>query len=100
MDKKYEYILAAGPTGLETVLGELLTKSKADPIFAAEPHYILYELGNQRSLIKVDTSRSPFYFWHFDLMGRPATMAIKEVIVRFLWEKCGIKQQYLERNLA
>ncbi len=94
-----EYILAEGPQGLERVLDEFLEKSKNDPQFSSEVHYILYEMGNQRSLIRVDTSHKPFKFWHFDLMGRPATEVIKETIVRFLWEKCGVKEKYLDQHM-
>jgi len=99
MEMRDEYILADGPLGLEKVLDELLEKSKSDTSFASQAHYVLYELGNQRSLIKIDTDQFPFKFWHFDLMGRPATKVIRETIVRFLWEKCGIKEEYSEDDM-
>lgn len=89
------HIVADGPEGLERVLDELLEKSKTDTQFASDEHFILYQLANQKSLIKVDTSQLPFKFWHNDLMGRPATVAVKHTIAKFLWEKCGEKERCL-----
>lgn len=91
-----DYVLAEGPEGLMKVLNELLEKSKNDPIFAKEEHYVLYQIGQQKSLIKVDTSKMPFYFWHYDLMGRPMTSIVKDTITEFLWEKCGGKENHLK----
>jgi hypothetical protein len=96
MDIPENCIIAEGPEGLEQVLNDLFDKSKSDPMFAAEEHYILYQLGNQKSLIKVDNSKIPFQFWHYDSMGRPATFAVKTTIARFLWDKCGEKERFLQ----
>lgn len=96
MGMSTDHIIANGPEGLEKVLGDLLDKAKDDDQFAKQEHYILYQLGSQKSLIKVDTTEIPFKFWHFDLMGRPATVAIKETIARFIWEKCGVKEWALQ----
>jgi hypothetical protein len=96
MDIPENCIIAEGPEGLSQVLDILLVKTKQDPIFAAQEHNILYQLGSQKSLIKVDTSSIPFKFQHFDLMGRPATMAVKDTIGRFLWEKCGGEEWYIK----
>lgn len=98
MEIPSDHIIAEGPEGLEKVLEELLEKSKSDPIFATQDHFILYQLGNQKSLIKIDMSQQPFRFWHYDLMGRPATFAVKDTIARFLWEKCGEKEKYLRNK--
>lgn len=95
MDTSRNCVMTEGPEGLEKVLVELLDKVDADPALASEEHYILYHLGNQKSLIRVDPSQKPFKFWYYDLMGRPATVAVKETIARFLWEKCGEKERYL-----
>jgi hypothetical protein len=89
-------IIADGPEGLTRVLNELLEKAKSDPIFAGEEHFILYQLNAQKSLIKVDAKQVPFNFWHYDLMGRPATTVVKDTIARFLWEKCGERERYLQ----
>jgi hypothetical protein len=96
MDVPHNHILANGPEGLMQVLTELLDKSKGDPAFAKEDHYILYQLGGQKSLILVDASRMPFRLWHYDLMGRPATLAVKDTVKRFLWEKCGERERVLQ----
>ena len=91
-----DHIIANGTEGLEKVLDDLLEKTKDDPLFASQSHYILYQLGSQKSLIKVDTVQSPFRFWYYDLMGRPATTAVKETIARFIWDKCGEKDRALQ----
>lgn len=96
MDIPAKYSIADGPEGLATLLNELLEKSKIDPMFAREDHYIMYQLGSQKSLIKVDTKQIPFQFVYSDSMGRPATTAVKDVIARFLWEKCGEKERYMQ----
>ena len=92
-------ILAEGPEGLAKVLDELLGKTRSDPDFAAAEHYIFYRLGDQKSLIKVDTRQLPFIFYYSDLLGRPATRAVKDTIAKFLWEKCGEKEKYLGRDM-
>jgi hypothetical protein len=93
-----EYILAIGPEGLRNVLDVLLETSQRDPVFAANEHYILYQLRDQRSIIKVDTSKQPFQFWYNDLLGRPMTRLVEETIALFLWEKCGVKERYLKAS--
>lgn len=93
MDISKDYIIAEGPEGLEKVLNELLEKIKKDPKFATDEHFILYQLANQKSLIKVDTSQQPFVFWYCDLMGRPITTIVKETLSDFLWNKCGGREQ-------
>lgn len=87
----FEYLVANGPDGLANVLETLFYRCQTDEQFAAEEHYILYQLGNQKSLIKTDMSVQPFQFWYYDLLGRPATKIVKETIGRFLWEKGGEK---------
>lgn len=92
-----EYVLAEGPQGLAKVLNAFLAKTKdqaLDPAFSANTeHYILYQLGNQNSLIKVDMSKQPYQFRYFDKLGRPATKAVKETIADFLWNQCGEKER-------
>jgi hypothetical protein len=96
MDIPVEHIVAEGPDGLMQVLVNLLEQSKNDSAFAKEDHFILYQLGAQKSLILVDTTQIPFKLWHYDLMGRPATIAVKDTIKRFLWEKCGERDRVLQ----
>jgi len=96
MSESVDYIIAEGPEGLEKVLNELLIKVKADPIFAEKEHAILYQLGGQKSVLLVETKQMPFKIWHYDLMGRPETLAVKETLARFLWEKCGEKERYMQ----
>lgn len=92
-----EYHHAVGPQGLATVLALLLEKTQKDPQFAKQEHYILYQMGNQKSLIKVDMSEHPFQFWYYDLLGRPITGTVKDTIGRFLWEKAGEKEKFLKQ---
>lgn len=94
LDILKNYIPAQGPEGLKQVLEDLLEKSRQDPEFAAREHYIYYQLGGQKSLMKVDMSKPPFQFWYYDLMGRPMTRMIEATIAEFLWEKGGEKERY------
>ncbi|MEO8401947.1 MAG: hypothetical protein ABI597_09180 [Gammaproteobacteria bacterium] len=88
-----EYIIAEGPEGLKKILAEFLEKSRNDPIFAKQKHHVLYQLGSQKSMIRIDTDRTPFKFWYYDLMGRAATVAVKDVLADFLWDNWGEKQE-------
>lgn len=97
-DLTSDYIIADGPEGLRKALDDLLEKVTLDPSIAATRQTILYRLGNQTSLIKVDASQMPFHFWYIDLLGRPATRIVKETIARFLWEKCGEKERYFHET--
>ncbi len=87
METSENYIIAEGPEGLRQVLEELFVKASSDPVFATQEHLVCYQLGSQKSLIKVDATQEPFLIWHYDLMGRPATVAVKDVIKQFLFEK-------------
>ena len=100
MEMEMGFIVAQGPQGLEQVLNELLEKSKSDATFKEQPHYVLYELGNQKSLIKMDLNEKPVMFWHYDLLGRAATSVVKDVLARFAWERCGEKEMYLKEQGA
>ena|SRR3990167_8377679 len=91
-----DYTLAMGAEGLRKALDDFLLKAQKDIQFANKGHYILYQLGQQQSLIKVDMSSKPFQFWYYDLLGRPATNKVKDIIVEFLWEKGGAKEWYLQ----
>ncbi|MFZ2315987.1 MAG: hypothetical protein WAW86_10085 [Gammaproteobacteria bacterium] len=89
-DLPKDYIKAEGPDGLRSALDNLLINQ------ASPSQYILYQLGNQQSLIKVDLSTKPFQFWYYDLLGRPATRIVKETLARFAWEKGGEQEWYLQ----
>lgn len=91
-----DYDIAEGPDGLMSVLEGLLAKANQDPAFIAQDHFILYQLGNQKSIIKVDMTQTPYHFIYNDLLGRPATNVVKDTIVRFLWERCGEEERYLK----
>jgi hypothetical protein len=96
MSSDISHIIAEGPEGLKAVLMSLLKQAQNDLQFASREHYILYQLGGQKSVIKVDMSEQPYLFWHYDLLGRPATGAIKDTIAQFLWNECGIKEHYMQ----
>jgi hypothetical protein len=89
-----EFTLADGPQGLMDVLETFRLQAEQDAVFRAKEHYIMYQLKAQQSLIKVDMSEQPFQFWYYDLLGRPMTNVVKDTVAEFLWEKCGIKDQY------
>lgn len=89
-----DMMTAEGPQGLMEVLDHCRRQAQQDESFRLEPHYILYRLNAQQSLIKIDFSEEPYQFWYYDLLGRPATNTVKNTIADFLWEKCGVKQHY------
>jgi hypothetical protein len=90
----FQYDVAEGPEKLRELLDTYLTKTQNDLNFASIGHYILYTLGEQRSLIRVDTSEIPFRFRYCDLLGRSATRAVRDTIAKFLWERCGEREKY------
>jgi len=98
MHDEMGYIVAKGPEELTKALNEILETSQKDSQFKASPHFVLYELGHQKSMIKMDTSEWPVIFWHYDLLGRPATTTVKDVLARFSWEKCGEKEWYFKEK--
>ncbi len=96
MDISTDYIIAEGPQGLTRVLEDLLAKSKQDTSFAKQAHYVLYQLGGQKTMLKIDMSQQPFLIWHHDLMGRPMTTVVKDTLTQFLKEKCGATEVFLQ----
>lgn len=93
-----DHTAADGPEGLMAVLESFLQQAEQDSEFRAKEHYIMYRLRDQKSLIKVNLSTRPYQFHYYDLLGRPATKAVKDTIAEFLWEKCGEKEHYLEES--
>jgi hypothetical protein len=89
-------IKVEGPAELANALDELLSQSLADKEFSHDAHYVFYQLGQQQALIKIDMSEKPFQFWYGDLLGRPATRAVKETIAKFLTNKCGETDLFIE----
>lgn len=84
-----EYVIANGPQGLIDVLEHHFERCQKDEEFAKQIHYILYQLGAQKSFIKVDMSKRPFQFWYYDLLGRPVTAAVKDALALFLTDTVG-----------
>lgn len=73
------YEIAEGPEALAALLDKLLEKYHQKNDSSENEYYILYKIGEQRSLIKVDISTMPFYFWFYDLLARPPTSSVKEI---------------------
>ena len=90
-------ISAQGPEGLMFVLDQLLKKTQNNPLGVKE-FVVLYQLGNQRSIIKVDFNQQPCHFSYQDLLGRPITKAVENTIAEFLWTKCGERERYLKEK--
>lgn len=87
---RIDYEVANGPDGLRTLLDTLWERAQQAP----REFMILYQVGEQKSLIKVDATKLPFEFFYHDLMGRPPTNAVKTIIGTFLWERCGEKERH------
>jgi len=98
MEKDFtvSYEVAEGPQQLRQLLDNYLIEHEKNPTLTNNDRYILYTFGEQRSLIRVDTTSVPFHFRYCDLLGRPATKSVKETIAGFLWEKCGEKERYTQ----
>jgi len=94
----YEYDTAEGPAGLKSVLESFYERTQTDPVFASRAHFILYQHGNQESVIKVDMTEEPCLFWYYDLLGRAITNPVRDVIAEFLWERCGESKR--RRNMS
>lgn len=93
-----EYVIANGPQGLIDVLEGHYERCQKDKEFAKNAHFILYQLGAQKSLIKVDMSERPYQFWYYDLLGRPITTAVKEALALFLTDTVGEKDLILQEG--
>lgn len=89
------YIVADGPEGLARVLADIYEQTQADNEAKLAEQYILYQLNNQKSFIKVDLSQKPFQFWYCDMLGRPITRVVKDTIAKFIWEHGGEKEEAL-----
>jgi len=87
-EKMPEVMTVEGPEGLMAALNSLYEKTHLDPSLPTE-YYLLYRLGGQKSLIKVDMKAEPTVFWYSDLLGRPATQLVKDTINQFLLSKFG-----------
>lgn len=89
MELPSDYTIAEGPEGLKAALEKLQEQSLLDPAFSNEPHFLLYQRGQQQSLLKIDMKSTPYQYWYYDLQGRPAPGIVKETISRFAHEKLG-----------
>lgn len=90
-------IPAAGPEGLKLVLENLLAQTQTGG-HSPKEFVILYQLEQQKSVIKVDFNHKPCHFLYQDLLGRPITKAVKNVIAEFLWSKCGERERYTREH--
>lgn len=90
----YEYDIAEGPDGLKALLDSYFERAQNDSAFKAEPHFIVFHHGNQESVIKVDMTESPCLFWYYDMLGRAITPSVREVMARFLWDRCGESKRF------
>jgi len=64
-----------------------------DAEFRTKEHYILYRLKDQKALLKFDLHQQPYQCWFYDLLGRPATHAVKEVLAEFILEAATEKER-------
>lgn len=79
------YLIAKGPEDLERVLNDVWR----NPDLKSQSQNILYSLGQQLALIKVDFSSKEAKVWHVDVtvpFARPATQSIKDAVNNFGFE--------------
>lgn len=82
-----EFMRVMGPEALYNQLKECALFAKQNSAYASSEHYILYQLGMQKSLIKLDFSHDPLQIWYCDLQNRPVTNKVKEAVLRFIQEQ-------------
>jgi hypothetical protein len=71
---------AEGQEGLERVLQEIWTEQPR-----STNRDILFIIGQQTSLLKVDMSKQQVVIWHADFMnGRAANLTIKNAVINFI----------------
>lgn len=75
---------AEGPDNLSRALDAVYEKNHT-----TEDNYILYRMGSQLSLLRVDLSQKPCHIWYCDSDHRPATSSVLKVIEAFLENKFG-----------
>lgn len=97
--KGLENYVTVDAAGLRAELDSILAKSTQNAAYAAESHYVKFQLGGPQGLqafIKIDMSSKPFLFWYCDLDERAVSPAVRKTIADFLWEKGGEKEKYLD----
>ena len=97
-DVPFQHDTVDGSKELTRLLCDYLEWSRQDQSFANNDHHILYRCGDQASLIRVETRAIPFSLYYCDLSGRPAPRVVKEAVARFLWDRCGEKEKYTNRD--
>lgn len=87
------------------VIGQNNLRAKLDEMLetandAASEHYIrLYLSENNISYIKVDLSKSPYQFWHYNKFEHPALPGVKKTIADFLenhGQKGKLEQYFID----
>jgi hypothetical protein len=102
-----DIIKAHGPDELIQSLEGLYERANRDARFAAQPHYVLFQIGQQSSLLRFDIHKRKVY--HFNIDGYAATAPVKVAVQQFL-EKAGgtleadfhdiSREEMIERNKA
>lgn len=88
------HTVVAGPEALKAALVRLWEACQNSPEIAKQDHYLLYQRGNQQSVLKIELNKKPFQFWYCDRDGRPMMPLMKRELANFTWENGVSKEKY------
>jgi hypothetical protein len=89
MQKLNRYYSAEDQTGLEALLHQIASQDGADKA-ANSQHDILFTVGKQTSLLKIDLSGKQVVVWHVDFLNdRAASSVVKNAIINFIKSSRG-----------
>lgn len=98
MKPSYDYIPVQGLDHLSETLEMLYFKIKANPTLSSEDKYVLFQLGNQKSLLRITFAEEMPHFAYFDLFERPMTKNIKTVLINFLQKNAVLPKDFLTKS--
>src|SRR5215208_3729840 len=91
------YLEAEGPEQLTQLL-DLALNQKAENQTASGR--ILYKIGKIEVSLCYSIQDSMIQFWYLDHVFQRPALFLKDVLLRFAWEKGGEKERYLATNHA
>lgn len=75
-----KYDIAQELQGLKSLLAQYMRS------MTKEQQFILYKIGEQESLMRVDFSKQPYQVYYNDKLGRPAPFALKIAVTEIMSE--------------
>lgn len=82
-----DYTVAEGLDGLQHTLVDLIDHARRGSLGDNQTQYVLYRLGQQQSLLRIDLNTAPMQLWFYDLDGRPASSGLVSALGKVFWEQ-------------